>query len=95
MIVSIGKSILESLFDEEYMFRTSLQNHFGNTINNLIEFVALVGFAGHALYTGLFGMGLRLACQTTCTQRWRDSMSHAPVYGAALNPFIKKFWNNN
>jgi hypothetical protein len=39
MVISKGKSILERLFDEECVFRTSLQNHFEGTTNNLIEFI--------------------------------------------------------
>lgn len=50
---------------------------------------ALFGFAGHALYTGLFGLGLGLARQTT--RRWLRSA--APIAGWLLG-FSGHFLNN-
>jgi RsiW-degrading membrane proteinase PrsW (M82 family) len=50
---------------------------------------ALFGFAGHALYTGLFGMGLGLARQTT--RRWLRVA--APIGGWLLG-FSGHFLNN-
>ncbi|EKQ68008.1 putative membrane protein [Leptolyngbyaceae cyanobacterium JSC-12] len=50
---------------------------------------ALFGFAGHALYTGLFGMGLGLARQTT--RRWLRIA--APIGGWLLG-FSGHFLNN-
>jgi RsiW-degrading membrane proteinase PrsW (M82 family) len=50
---------------------------------------ALFGFAGHALYTGLFGMGLGLARQTT--RRWLRIA--APICGWLLG-FSGHFLNN-
>ncbi|WP_432807755.1 PrsW family intramembrane metalloprotease [Pantanalinema sp. GBBB05] len=50
---------------------------------------ALFGFAGHALYTGLFGMGLGLARQTT--RRWLRYV--APIGGWLLG-FSGHFLNN-
>ncbi|MGG6295605.1 PrsW family intramembrane metalloprotease [Leptolyngbya sp. AN02str] len=50
---------------------------------------ALFGFAGHALYTGLFGMGLGLARQTT--RRW---LRYAAPIGGWLLGFSGHFLNN-
>lgn len=50
---------------------------------------ALFGFSGHALYTGLFGMGLGLARQTT--RRWLQIA--APIGGWLLG-FSGHFLNN-
>lgn len=50
---------------------------------------ALFGFAGHALYTGLFGMGLGLARQTT--RRW---LRYAAPIGGWLLGFAGHFLNN-
>lgn len=50
---------------------------------------ALFGFAGHALYTGLFGMGLGLARQTT--RRW---LRFAAPIGGWLLGFSGHFLNN-
>jgi RsiW-degrading membrane proteinase PrsW (M82 family) len=50
---------------------------------------ALFGFAGHALYTGLFGMGLGLARQTT--RRW---LRYAAPVGSWLLGFSAHFLNN-
>jgi len=50
---------------------------------------ALFGFAGHALYTGLFGMGLGLARQTT--RRW---LCYAAPVGGWLLGFSGHFLNN-
>jgi hypothetical protein len=50
---------------------------------------ALFGFAGHALYTGIFGMGLGLARQTT--RRW---LRYAAPIGGWLLGFSGHFLNN-
>jgi RsiW-degrading membrane proteinase PrsW (M82 family) len=50
---------------------------------------ALFGFSGHALYTGLFGMGLGLARQTT--RRW---LRYAAPIGGWLLGFSGHFLNN-
>ncbi len=85
-LVGIGFNLLEAPL--------YITNGFNNTGDFPLYFqiadrFALFGFAGHALYTGLFGMGLGLARQTT--RRWLRTA--APIGGWLLG-FSGHFLNN-
>ncbi len=85
-LVGIGFNLLEAPL--------YITNGFHNTGDIPLYFqiadrFALFGFAGHALYTGLFGMGLGLARQTT--RRWLRIA--APIGGWLLG-FSGHFLNN-
>ncbi len=85
-LVGIGFNLLEAPLYITNGFRTSgdIPLYF-----QLADRFALFGFAGHALYTGLFGMGLGLARQTT--RRWLRVA--APIGGWLLG-FSGHFLNN-
>ena len=85
-LVGIGFNLLEAPF--------YITNGFRNTGDIPLYFqiadrFALFGLSGHALYTGLFGMGLGLARQTT--RRWLQIA--APIGGWLLG-FSGHFLNN-
>ena len=85
-LVGIGFNLLEAPF--------YITNGFRNTGDIPLYFqiadrFALFGLAGHALYTGLFSMGLGLARQTT--RRWLQIA--APIGGWLLG-FSGHFLNN-
>ncbi|GAB4378959.1 MAG: hypothetical protein Kow00121_31910 [Elainellaceae cyanobacterium] len=85
-LVGIGFNVLEAP-----VYITNGFNHTGDIplYFQIADRFALFGFAGHALYTGLFGMGLGLARQTT--RRW---LRYAAPIGGWLLGFSGHFLNN-
>jgi RsiW-degrading membrane proteinase PrsW (M82 family) len=63
-LVGIGFNFLEAPF---YVVKTFSDTGIAPWAGQLAQRHALLGFGGHALYTGLFGLGLGLARQTTRT----------------------------
>ncbi len=85
-LVGIGFNILEAPL---YVTKGFLHDGTIPLYFQMADRFALFGLSGHALYTGLFGMGLGLARQTT--HRWLRYV--APVVGWLLG-FSAHFVNN-
>jgi len=85
-LVGLGFNLLEAPFYVAKGFATTgdIPLYF-----QIADRFALFGLAGHALYSGLFGLGLGLARQTT--RRWLRCW--APVTGWLLG-FVGHFLNN-
>jgi RsiW-degrading membrane proteinase PrsW (M82 family) len=85
-LVGLGFNLFEAPL---YVLQGYIQTGDAPLYFQLADRFALFGLAGHALYTGMFGMGLGLARQTT--RRW---LRYAAPAGGWLLGFSGHFLNN-